>query len=51
MRKFDIYWQSNKDWFYFDGFMPKVKDDAPQEAKDSYKHYLQQTKEAYKDED
>jgi hypothetical protein len=38
------YWQSNLDWWEYDKKgRAVVKDDAPQEAKDSYKYYLERT--------
>lgn len=42
MRKFDVYWKSNKDWYFYDGLVPKLKEDAPEEAKKSFEHYLKQ---------
>lgn len=43
MRHLDYYWQSNKDWWYRDDdLIAKVKDDAPPEAKESYKHFFEQ---------
>lgn len=48
MKKFDVYWKSNKDWYFYDGFVPKLKEDAPEEAKKSFEHYLQQKRELYK---
>ena len=44
MRKFDLYWTSNRDWITFTKSGPKLKPDAPQEARDSYQRYLEQTK-------
>lgn len=44
MRKFDLYWMSNRDWFTFTRNGPVVSPDAPQEAQDSYQRYLEQTK-------
>ena len=45
MRKLDFYWASNKDWFHFkDNGVMVVNDDAPPEAQESYKHYLEQKK-------
>ena len=44
MTTLDFYWQSNKDWYHLEGFDVVLNDDAPQEAKDSYEHYLQQLK-------
>ena len=46
MTKFDYYWRSNKDWYYLTkngDFV--VREDAPEEAQESYRHYLQQKKE------
>lgn len=43
MRKFDYFWQSNKDWYHMnDNYIFVVNDDAPPEAQKSYKHYLKQ---------
>ena len=45
MKKLDYYWRSNPDWWHWDENMfPVVNDDAPEEAKESYKHYLEQLK-------
>jgi len=45
MKKIDHYWQSNPDWWHWDENMNKVvNDDAPEEAKKSYEHYLEQLK-------
>ncbi len=35
------YFMKNKDWYYFDEdeFCYKIKEDAPQKAKDSYEKY------------
>ena len=43
-----MYWMSNKNWYHFEGLKPVINDDAPEEAKESYKHYLEQVKEAKK---
>ena len=45
MRKFDVYWKSNKEWYEYDGLVPKLKEDVPKEAQESFEHYLQQKKE------
>ena len=45
MRKFDVYWKSNKEWYEYDGLVTKLKEDAPKEAQESFEHYLQQKKE------
>lgn len=45
MRKLDLFWQTNRDWWYRDkNLVPRLKEDAPKEAQDSYKHYLEQIK-------
>ncbi|MBR4347268.1 MAG: hypothetical protein IKP75_10130 [Oscillospiraceae bacterium] len=45
MTKLDLYWESNKGWYYTDkDGVAHLKDDAPQKAKESYKHYLEQMK-------
>lgn len=43
MRKVDMFWKSNSDWWEFRNCIPVVKDDAPPEAKKSYERYLEQT--------
>ena len=45
MKKLDLFWKSNKAWWEFRDGVPVLKDDAPQEAKDSYTNYLKQMKE------
>lgn len=45
MRKLDMFWQSNDDWWELRNHIPTVKDDAPQEAQESYARYLEQTTE------
>ena len=43
MTNYDLFWCSNPDWFYFDHVKGKIlKEDAPQEAKESYARYLRQ---------
>ena len=42
MKKLDFYWMSKEDWWDLDNYVPVVRPDAPQEAQDSYKHYLEQ---------
>ena len=49
MRKFDYYWQTNKDWYYRkENGVAVPKDTAPEEAKKSYAHYLEQKRRAEK---
>lgn len=45
MRKLDMYWMSNKEWYFIKDMTFHIKDDAPEEAKKSFAHYLEQTKE------
>ena len=48
MRILEHYWMSNKDWWYRDkNLVPRLKEDAPPEAQESYKHYLEQKKGIY----
>ena len=43
MRILEHYWMSNKDWWYRDkNLVPRLKEDAPPEAQESYKRYLEQ---------
>lgn len=43
MTKYDYYWKTKKEWYERkENFECVVRDDAPQEAKDSYNRYLQQ---------
>ena len=43
MRKLEYFWASNKDWYYLtENCDFVVRDDAPDEAKESYKKYLEQ---------
>lgn len=46
MRKMDYYWRSNKNWYYRNEYgICVVNDNAPPEAQESYRHYLEQCKE------
>ena len=43
MRKIDLYWKSNRDWwFYGENFIPRLKVTAPLEAQKSYVRYRRQ---------
>lgn len=45
MTKLDYFWMTNKDWFHMKpNGVYVVNDDAPEEAKKSYKHYVEQNK-------
>ncbi len=45
MRSLDLHWMDKEEWIDFSGEFPKVRDDAPEEAKKSFRHYEEQTKE------
>lgn len=43
MRKLDLYWKSNRDWWEYDkDFFPVLKEGAPNDAVESYRRYLEQ---------
>ena len=43
MKKVDLYWKTNHDWWeYDDNLIPIMKESAPPEAKASYQRYLKQ---------
>lgn len=44
MRKVDLYWTTNKDWWEFKDHVRVIKEDAPIEAKVSYERYKEQMK-------
>lgn len=45
MRKLDLLWMSNDDWIIQrENGTFTIKTDAPPEAQESYKHYLEQKK-------
>ena len=45
MRNIDLHWMDNREWWEIDDELhPIVRKDAPPEAQESYKHYLEQTK-------
>ena len=46
MKKLDMYWMSNRDWWEMKNHIPTVKEDAPIEAKISYERYKVQLKSA-----
>ena len=50
MRKFDYFWRSDKSWYYrTENGVCVLKDDAPPEAQESYRHYLEQNHRATED--
>ena len=42
MRAYDVFWMQNKDWYIRINGIKIIKDDAPQEAQESFNHYLEQ---------
>lgn len=42
MKKMDYYWMSNDNWWTIKNHTPVVREDAPEEAKQSYKRYIKQ---------
>ena len=45
MRKVDLFWQSNDEWWELQNHIPVLKETAPPEARESYEHYLEQMRE------
>lgn len=43
-KNIELYWHSNRDWWHYDGYAMVINEDAPKEAKESYKRYLKQIK-------
>ena len=45
MKRLDLYWTTNPDWWERkENYVKVLKPDAPKEAQESYKHYLEQCK-------
>lgn len=42
MKKLDLYWMSNRDWWELIDLVPTLKANAPADAKASYERYLKQ---------
>lgn len=42
MKKVDLFWMSNPAWWYVEDLTYHIKEDAPEEAKDSFYRYLKQ---------
>jgi len=51
MRKKDLYWKKNSDWWYIKDMEFYMKEDAPQEAKESYERYQKQREKMEREED
>ena len=47
MRKFECFWRRDRQWYYYDGFVPVIREDAPDEVKASFERYKQQKRELY----
>ena len=50
MKGLDLYWTSNPNWLRIKEGKVVVSEDAPKEAKESYKRYLKQYKKYTKNE-
>lgn len=47
MRKLDLFWKTNREWYYYDDELNvHIKSSAPDDAKESFKNYLEQKKDA-----
>lgn len=44
MKKVDLFWKSNKEWWEYRNGTPVLKENAPPEARESYERYLKQTR-------
>jgi len=44
MKRLDLRWMDNEDWYTYKDGNAVLKDTAPKEAKESYKRYLEQIK-------
>jgi len=49
MRKLDLYWMTNPEWFFFpdvedDDVEPILTETAPPEARESFERYIKQKK-------
>ena len=45
MRKYENYWSTIPDWYFFKDGFPVMSESAPKEAKESFEQYLEQHKE------
>lgn len=43
----DLYWQHDKRWYYYDELIPKIKEDAPADVKESFDNYIRQLASKY----
>ncbi len=46
MTNLDYYWMTNPEWIKYENKRFVLREDAPPEAQESYKKYLEQRKEA-----
>lgn len=49
MRKIDLHWQSKDEWWEFENGIPVVRKDAPDEAQESYRRFLEQIEKEIED--
>lgn len=42
VKKLDLYWRSNPEWWELKNHVPVIREDAPREAQESYKKYIEQ---------
>lgn len=48
MRNYDMRWLEDDKWLEGEGLAIRVKEDAPEDVKESFKNYLKQLKEEHK---
>lgn len=48
MVKLDMYWASEKSWLKFEDDKILLRDNAPEEAKQSYRRYIKERDQYYK---
>lgn len=44
MKVIDMHWMDDERWFYFDGLIPRIREDAPEDVKQSFENYKEQIK-------
>lgn len=47
MRYYDMLWMKDSKWYYYDGLVPVIREDAPEKVKRSFENYLQQLSEEH----
>ncbi len=48
MKRFDMYWMTNKSWYRWENGVRVLNDNAPPDAVESYNNYKKQVAEHYK---